>query len=267
MAASSVPSLETVPLGLLADNAGFEGSHTSARTGVQVIRRNGSFSSFDAGKISVAITKAFVAVEGTSATASQRIHDAVEALTRQIVETLSRRADPARAIHIEDIQDQVELALMRSGEQKVARAYVLYREERARERRKLAEQAQPAQVQLHVRLQNGRMEPLNEALLQQEIVDACEGLKDVSAEAVLTELRRNLYDGILLRELGQAKTMAARSLVEREPNYAYVSARLLLNALRDEAVSFVLPGDCRDFAEAQRTAVRGLLPCLCSQSH
>lgn len=241
MAASIVPTPETIPPGLLAGNSGFDDRNASTRPGVQVIRRNGSFSAFDAGKISVAITKAFVAVEGTSAAASQRIHDAVAALTQQIVQTLSRRADPARAIHIEDIQDQVELALMRSGEQKVARAYVLYREERAKERRKLAEQAEPSQTQMHVRWRDGRLEPLNEALLQQEIAEACEGLKDVSAEAILTELRRNLYDGILLRELEQAKTMAARSLVEREPNYAYVSARLLLNALRDEASSFVFP--------------------------
>ena len=94
----------------------------------QVIRRNGTLSAFDANKISVAITKAFLAVEGTGATESRRIHEAVEVLTAQIVDTLTRRADSARAIHIEDIQDQVELALMRSGEHKIARAYVLYRD-------------------------------------------------------------------------------------------------------------------------------------------
>src|ERR1700760_4075462 len=107
---------------------------------LQVIRRNGTFSDFDAGKISTAITKAFVAVEGTEATASRRIRDAVESLTQHIVEALNRRTEAGRPIHIEDIQDQVELALMRSGEHKVARAYVLYREERAQERRKREEQ-------------------------------------------------------------------------------------------------------------------------------
>jgi len=101
----------------------------------QVIRRNGSFSPFDPSKISVAITKAFVAVEGAGAAASRRIHESVEALTQHIVEALSRRANSSRAIHIEDIQDQVELSLMRSGEHKVARAYVLYREQRAQLRR------------------------------------------------------------------------------------------------------------------------------------
>jgi ribonucleoside-diphosphate reductase alpha chain len=119
------------------------GSSSQVDRKFQVIRRNGSFSPFDATKISVAITKAFVAVEGPGATSSRRIHEAVEALTHNIVETLSRRADPARAIHIEDIQDQVELALMRSGEHKVARAYVLYREERTRERRRREERSPP----------------------------------------------------------------------------------------------------------------------------
>jgi ribonucleoside-diphosphate reductase alpha chain len=219
------------------------GASSQADRGFQVIRRNGSFSPFDASKISVAITKAFVAVEGSGATSSRRIHEAVEALTRHIVETLSRRADPARAIHIEDIQDQVELALMRSGEHKVARAYVLYREERAQERRKREEQLTPtSQSRLHVRFKDGRVEPLDELRLEQEIATACQGLHGVTTEAVMTEVRRNLYDGIQLHEVGLAQTMAARALVEQEPNYAYVSARLLLNNLRDEALAFVLPG-------------------------
>jgi ribonucleoside-diphosphate reductase alpha chain len=217
------------------------GSSLQRQAGLQVIRRNGSFSPFDASKISIAITKAFVAVEGTEATASRRIREAVETLTRQIVETLSRRAEPGRPIHIEDIQDQVELALMRSGEHKVARAYVLYREERAQERRRLEEQTPASQPQLHVRLKNGEVEPLDELRLLQDVSAACGGLDGVSADEVMTEVRRNLYDGILLHELGLAQTMAARSLVEKEPNYTYVSARLLLNILREEALALVLP--------------------------
>lgn len=209
----------------------------------QVIRRNGALSIFAEGKISVAITKAFLAVEGTGASESRRIHEAVDVLTSQVVQNLTRRADPARAIHIEDIQDQVELALMRSGEHKIARAYVLYREERAQERRKREESAQPAPVpHLQVRHKDGRIEPLDEQALQQVVDTACEGLDGVSSDAVMAEVRRNLYDGILFHELGLAQTMAARALIEQEPNYAYVSARLLLNNLRDEALAFVLPG-------------------------
>jgi ribonucleoside-diphosphate reductase alpha chain len=215
---------------------------TPTSSSLQVIRRNGSFSEFDPNKISVAISKAFVAVEGTSAQASRRIHEAVESLTQHIVDTLKRRAGSAHAIHIEDIQDQVELALMRSGEHKVARAYVLYREERAQDRRKREEQQKDVSPpRFRVRLKDGRTEPLDEARLQFEIAAACQGLDGVSADAVMAEVRRNLYDGILLHEIGLAQTMAARSLVEQEPNYAYVSARLLLSNLREEALGFVLP--------------------------
>ncbi len=220
----------------------FAASPASSIPELQVIRRDGAFSAFNPGKIAAAITKAFIAVEGTTATASRRIHEAVESLTQQIVESLSRRANAARAIHIEDIQDQVELALMRSGEHKVARAYVLYREERAQERRKReVQEPAPTQPRLHVRLKDGSTEPFDESRMLKDIAAACEGLDGVSADAVMAEVRRNLYDGIQLHEIGLAQTMAARSLVEQEPNYAYVSARLLLDNLREEALAFILP--------------------------
>ncbi len=243
MAASTLPSSNATPPVPPPEYAHGADCLPSTKSGFQVIRRNGSYSSFDPNKISVAITKAFVAVEGTDAAASRRIREAIETLTQQIVEALARRGDFSRAIHIEDIQDQVELALMRSGEHKVARAYVLYREERAQERRSREErQASTSIPKLHVRLKDGRSEPLDETRLQQEIAASCEGLDGVSAEAVMAEMRRTLYDGIQSHEVGLAQTMAARSLVEQEPNYAYVSARLLLNNLREEAMTFVLPG-------------------------
>ncbi len=211
-------------------------------TPFQIVRRDGSLSPFDPEKISVAITKAFLAVEGSSAAGSSRIHQAVQSLTEQIVTTLRRRAGSARTVHIEDIQDQVELSLMRSEEHKVARTYVLYREERAQQRRQQTHTAAPAsETRLSVKLPDGRTAPLDEAQLAREIEEACHRLDGVSPAAVMVEVRRNLYDGILLREVGLAQTMAARALVEQEPNYAYVSARLLLNNLRDEAATFVLP--------------------------
>ncbi len=207
----------------------------------QVIRRSGSLSGFDESKISNAITKAFIAVEGSAASGSRRIHEAVEALTVQIVEALSRRADKARALHIEDIQDQVELALMRSGEHKVARAYVLYRAERAEQRRLRSEVVIQSVPSLSVRLATGEVVPLDETRLAREVEIACKGLDGVSADAVMSEIRRNLYDGILEKEVGLAQTMSARTLIEQEPNYAFVSARLLLNILRDEALGFLMP--------------------------
>ena len=165
---------------------------TAPSTGLQVIRRNGQFSPFDASKISVAITKAFIAVEGTGAAGSTRIRETVDDITTHVVEALTRRADGARALHIEDIQDAVELGLMRSGEHKVARAYVLYRDARAQERRErdeAATPATPAQSTLQVKLPDGRTEPLDDARLFGLLVAACDGLDGVSPEAIMAEVR------------------------------------------------------------------------------
>ncbi len=207
--------------------------------GMQIIKRNGSVTPFDPTKISVAMTKAFLAVEGHTAAASRRIHDVVEQLTTEVVAALTRRVETGRTFHIEDVQDQVELALMRSEHHKVARAYVLYRSERAKQRAERLQSALPAEPTLHVTLADGSRRQLDTARLEFIIAEACAGLEGVSAAPVLTEARRNLYDGISEDELSLASIMAARTLVEQEPNYTYVSARLLLDKLRREVLSFV----------------------------
>jgi len=220
----------------------------------QVIRRNGAVTPFDATKIAVALTKAFLAVEGGSAAASRRVHDIVAELTDRIVAALTRRAGGPRAVHIEEIQDQVELALMRGGHHKVARAYVLYREERARERaaRSGPRAPAPAQPALRVKAADGTLAPLDAARLRSVIGEACAGLNGVSAEAVMAETMRNLYDGITPDELALAPILAARTLIETEPGYARASARLLLDKLRREALTF-LAGSPDQATQAEMT--------------
>ncbi|KFB09210.1 ribonucleoside-diphosphate reductase subunit alpha [Nitratireductor basaltis] len=219
----------------------FEQEAARSEPGFRVIRRNGGVTPFDPSKITVALTKAFLAVEGSTAAGSRRVHDVVEELTEQVVGALTRRGETGRLFHIEEIQDQVELALMRSEHHKVARAYVLYREERARERHAdeavTVEAAAPAG--LTMTLSDGSTVPLDEKRLAVVIEEACAGLADVSAETILKETRRNLYDGIRQDELALAPILAARTLVEQEPNYSQVSARLLLDKLRREVLSFI----------------------------
>lgn len=225
------PSSEAVPVShFIADR--------TDEIGHRVIRRGGALTPFDPKKIAVALTKAFLAVEGASAAGSRRVHDAVEDLTAQVTSVLARRGGEARIVHIEDIQDQVELALMRGEHHKVARAYVLYREERTRERLAAEPKTQSIPM-LRVTGADGSLAPLDEVRLNALVHDACAGLDAVSAEPILTETRRNLYDGITLDELSLAPILAARALVETDPDYSYVSARLLLDRLRREALSFV----------------------------
>ncbi|MBN8628003.1 MAG: ribonucleoside-diphosphate reductase subunit alpha [Planctomycetes bacterium] len=201
---------------------------------LRVIRRNGRLAPFDAAKIAVAMTKAFLAVEGSASEQSARIRDTVERLTRQVVDALERRPQPA-TIHIEDVQDQVELALMRAGEHKTARAYVLYREQRARQRQD--DPGLPAFPQLEVTLADSSRRALDWGRLQTVVREACRGLSDVAPEAVLHELGRTLYDGVPEADVARALVMSARTHVEREPHYSFVAARLLLDGLRHEALA------------------------------
>jgi len=202
----------------------------------RVIRRNGAVVPFETSKIQVAMTKAFLAVEGSTGAASARVRDQVTRLTQQVVEALTRRQPGGGTFHIEDIQDQVELALMRAGEHEVARAYVLYREERARERAQRQQQEAPAK-EIHVRLDNGQTIPLDRERLRAVIAEACAGLGEaVVPETILQGTLKNLYDGISEQEVFQAPILASRILIEQDPAYAYVSARLLLDRIRREVL-------------------------------
>ncbi len=214
-------------------------AHTPGR--VQVIRRNGKVTHFDAGKIMVALTKAFLAVEGGQAAASSRVHERVRELTEQVEAALTRRLPGGGTVHIEDIQDQVELALMRAGEHKVARDYVLYREERARERaqRAAAAPAPEAAAPLQVTLPDGSTRPLDQERLRRLVAEACRELPEVDAEAILGETLRSLFDGVKESDVGQALVMSARTLIERDPAYSRVAARLLLDQLRREALGYL----------------------------
>jgi len=222
-------------------------SRSPAAASHAVIRRNGARTPFDPAKIAVALTKAFLAVEGGQGAASRRIHDTVAALTEDVVAALLRRQPQGGALHIEDIQDQVELALMRGGHHKVARAYVLYREQRARERAASAPvaEAEDEPPTLNLRRADGTLTTLDTALLRTRIERACAGLAGADAGAILRETERNLYDGMPERDVGQALILAARGLIEQDPDHGRAAARLLLDRLIDEAHAFVLDAEPR----------------------
>ena len=202
---------------------------------LRVIRRNGKVVPYDPSKLAVAMTKAFLATSGQNSPSSESIHAKVTLLVQEIDERFKRRLTENPIIHIEDIQDQVELALMRAGEQKVARAYVLYREER----RKAREHTAPDQPLLHITLDDGLRVPLDMGRLQARVKAACHDLKDVDPKAILKDVLRNLFDGVTLTEVNHALVLAARTLIELEPNYTYVTARLLLDDLQNEALGFL----------------------------
>ncbi|PTL86651.1 MAG: ribonucleoside-diphosphate reductase subunit alpha [Candidatus Liberibacter europaeus] len=207
----------------------------------RVIRRNGKVTPFDPSKISIAIMKAFVAVEGKGAAVSNRAQNIIKDLTEQTVAKLLRHSNPNSIVHIEEIQDQVELSLMRSEYYKIAKAYLLYRKERSsiRESEIHRHSDMPVAPNLKIKMDNGEFSPLDSRRMETIVIEACEGLDDVSSKVILSEIYKNLYDGLSDNELEIASIFTARSLVEKEPNYAKVSARLLLDKLRREVLTTI----------------------------
>ena len=206
---------------------------------IRVIKRNGTVVSYDQSKINVAITKAFLAVEGGNAADSTRIHESVSDLSAQISEIFARRMPSGGTIHIEDIQDQVELALMRTGEHKVARSYVIYRAEHERLRVEQKEASKAEEPIVQVTLDSGEKANLDTERLKTVIEEACAGLKDVSATTIFSESLKNLYTGVKMTDVRTSLVMTARTMVEKDPNYSYVTARLLMDTIRAEALAFL----------------------------
>ncbi|NOL43824.1 ribonucleoside-diphosphate reductase subunit alpha [Kribbella sandramycini] len=219
------------------------------RNQLTVVRRDGSTTDFDATKISVAVTKAFLAVEGNEAGATDRVRDLVTELTGRVVDALTSRGDARRSIQVEDIQDQVELALMRAGEHQVARAYVLYREERTKARTPSDAAGITEKPALSVRQADGSRVPLDVERLRVIVAEAAAGLDSVDPEQILNETIGSCYDGIAQHEVELALVMAARSYVETEPQYSFAAARLLLDQIRREALGRV-HGEPRQASQA-----------------
>ncbi len=222
----------------------------------QVIKRNGSVARFELDRITAAMAKAFMAAEGKRSeyphNVPRRIHDSVAALADEVLQGLQRRLSVSGKVHIEDIQDQVELVLMRNGHHKIARDYVLYREQHARARA----ERQPRTHALTMTLADGQLAALDETRLYELIVEACENVPDTDPAVVMTESLKNLYVGIPEAEVNNVLVMSARMLIEKEPNYTYVAARLLLDQLRSEALGRAAPGEFPHQLSAAAMAVR-----------
>ncbi len=213
----------------------------AAPGGMKVIRRNGMVTPYDDSKINVAITKAFLAVEGGNAATSTRVHEIASELTGAITEAFTRRLQDGGTVHIEDIQDQVELVLMRAGEHKIARAYVLYREARALERSQKAHQVleELPGGEIMVSMDDGSSSPLDIHRLHTVVTEACEGLEDTDPNLIIEDTVRNLYDGVTTHDVSTALVMTARTMIENDPNYTYVTARLLMDNIRGDALSML----------------------------
>ena len=220
-----------------------EGGAVNTLAHYQIIRRNGAVVPFEPNKIAVALMKAFLAVHGTQGAASASVRETVDGLTQQVIRALMRSRPGGGTFHIEDVQDHVELGLMRGGHHEIARAYVLYRERRTQERAKQTAQTAPAMPTIHV-LEGGQRIALDLNQLKARIETACSGLgADIKAGPIVAETMRNLYDGVPMDEVYKASILAARTLIEKDPDYTYATARLLFHTISREVLG-------RDVAQA-----------------
>ncbi len=238
---TSIQTTAGLPAGQGTVTAGSD-AHTAATaySQYQIIRRNGAVVPFEPNKIAVAMMKAFLAVHGTQGAASASVRETVDGLTQAVIRALMRSRPGGGTFHIEDVQDQVELGLMRGGHHEIARAYVLYREkrtqERALERSRQASHQMPEIASLHV-IDRGQKVALDVNRLQALIEASCAGLGDeVKPDPIVAETMRNLYDGVPIDEVYKASILAARTLIEKDPDYTYATARLLLHTIRREVL-------------------------------
>jgi ribonucleoside-diphosphate reductase alpha chain len=237
---------ESGVIGSYSGAASTSSSRQIAYSDHKIIRRNGAVVGFEPSKISIAMTKAFLAVNGGHGAASARVRELVEQLTTNVITALVRRQPAGGTFHIEDVQDQVELSLMRSGEHDVARAYVLYRAKRMEERAQQSSKSAVAAPQIHV-VVDGQRQPLDMDRVRALIAAACVGLEQhVNPEAILAETVKNLYDGVPVEELHKSAILAARALMEKDPAYSQVTARLLMHTIRKEVFGAeVAQGDAK----------------------
>ncbi|MFZ5527084.1 MAG: ribonucleoside-diphosphate reductase subunit alpha [Pseudomonadota bacterium] len=234
---TSTPSATSTPSSVLIGSTAEAGAspRQSAYSAYQIIRRNGAVVSFEPSKIAVALMKAFLAVHGTQGAASASVRETVDQLTEAVVRGLMRSRPAGGTFHIEDVQDQVELGLMRGGHHEIARAYVLYRERRSQERAKHVEAQQEQALPTLTVIDRGQRVPLDLAGLKALIESSCEGLgEDVKAAPILAETQRNLYDGVSIDEVYKAAILASRTRIEHDPAYTRATARLLMHTIRRE---------------------------------
>jgi ribonucleoside-diphosphate reductase alpha chain len=234
-AETSAPQAHATHYGPSADQASSQ--QASAYTHYQIIRRNGAVVAFEPSKIAVAMMKAFLAVHGTQGAASASVREMVDGLTQAVVRALMRSRPGGGTFHIEDVQDHVELGLMRGGHHEVARAYVLYRERRTQERAATAAKAPAAPSPAFYVTDKGQRVPLDLSALHALITSACTDLgKDVKADPILAETMRNIYDGVPMEEVYKAAILATRTLIEKDPDYTFATARLLMHTIRKEVL-------------------------------
>ncbi|MBI2444064.1 MAG: ribonucleoside-diphosphate reductase subunit alpha [Candidatus Magasanikbacteria bacterium] len=199
---------------------------------IKIKKRNGNVVEFDPQKIATAIERAFVDVRRSAD------KDKIAVITGQVVADL-QVIFPDRTPGVENIQDFVEKQLMQEGYYDIAKAYILYRYEHAKEReeRKRAALEKLEKNTLTITKRSGTLEAFSPDKLRKALGYALTGLENaVDTEAILTQCRSELYEGITTADLSRTLMMTTRAMIEQDPAYSQVASRLLLYVNYKEAI-------------------------------
>ena len=199
---------------------------------VKITKRDNTVINLDKNRIFKAVKKAFLHVYGQEFSRSEGIEAVIYTVSRKILSQVIAIGKVSKVVHIETVQDIAERVLMSSGEHQVAKAYIIYRNQRA-----------------IIRINKGKKEhkitsfysgkkrvKVNRKLVLSLIKRACIGLPDTDVNKILKETLYNVFDGISLKDLYKAMILSARSLTENDPNYSFVAARLLLSNIYREVL-------------------------------
>lgn len=219
----------------------------------QVKKRNGSIVDFEESKITDALRNAFRSCDVAVG------EEVLEALTQGVANDLSMKFGEEITPSVENVQDLVELALMEAGFLGVAKHYIVYRYEhtKIREEKKEETLEKIEEGGLLITTASGKQERFNETKLRQTLEHFAEEGVTFDIDAILVQLKYELYEGMTTAEVGKALIMVVRSMIERDPAYSKLAARLLLNRMYSEV--FGAEFDSKDpLAAHERVFVRNM---------
>lgn len=224
----------------------------TTQVSLDVRKRDGRITSFESARVEQAIERAFRAEIGIAdgQPIEAALQHQISEITTNVVNQIENRPFSRDGVDVETIQDAVEIQLMRHGHFSVARRYILYREQHAKLRAlRAAESDGSLQApRIHVKMENGEKQPFDATRMRRRIYSAVRGLEqNCSAEELVEETYRTLYDGITPQEIYRAMILASRSRIERDPDYDTVAARLMLMVIYNEALGHIHPNE--DLAE------------------
>ena len=196
----------------------------------KITKRTGVLADFDLSKIKIAITKAIKSVNETDKWS-------VDDLASVVLEKVRINfVEPEKVLSVEDVQNLVEETLMEAGAYDVAKSYILYRaeHEKLREEQQSKIQAEISQHTFEIMGFDGASISFSEDSIENKLLKMSADLEHLDLYLVLSEVKKNLYEGITELELKKSLINATTALIERHYNYSYLAARLLWDQLAEE---------------------------------